>query len=1101
MRFLTRPVRWSCRYESVAKTLIRLIQAVRGAMLFLGCIALVGGCSNTEISQEIAELNDRGVAEMERFEYATAYETFVEVVELRPDWIHGRVNLAIATLNRQNPNDEYLAMEMLDEILTQEPVNLRALYTSAIIQFYVGQVDTARERFAQVTELDSKDAYAIYFLGQLDVQDQDYERAIDYLDRAIELDPYIKSAYWAGYLASLRLGNTDEADAYLQIYQLYENNPIAKTVDISYKKMGPKAEATTVLFVPEQVPALRADLDIFDVREELVSDFSTGSLSVADVNGDGRYDLISFSTDSVDVRYRTGSDFGEPTELALPTSDDQFPLWGDINDDGFLDVMLCGSDGLILHGGKQANDWSQSQKLSAEPCIAALLVDADHDGDLDVFFATAQQTKLLNNNRDGTFLDISERLDLANHGNVRQILVEDFDSDRDLDVFLIYEDAENVLLENDRTWNYRKLDEPKLLQELDLVAATAADTDANGFPEVIGVLRDGSFLTSTYDGVGWVEQSYPAIELENQKHIPFEIGAFEFDGDSNLELLTVAADGIVTLHAEDFAVLDSIPASDVKTALPVYLQPNSPPGLAGICCGGLHLWRPDTHSNRFLALTLSGSNESEKQRSNASGLGAKVQTRVTGQWNIQRLLDQHSGPAQSLMPLSIGLGEEDQAGFVLIEWSNGVTQSEIGLAASSLHHIVETNREIASCPIVFAWNGSRYEFVSDVLGVAALGLFATPDELVPVRNFENILLTADQLVAKDGKYKVKLGEPMEEVLYLDATELTVLDVEQGSGIALDERYATSEPNATGRLIGYQQLRIPESAVDGEGVDIHAQISRRDGVPVPIGERDQRFIGRLKNEQTITLYFDEPLPQDDQVLIADGWMQYPYSQTTFGAWQANAPYEPPTLSARDADGNWSEIAEHFGFPAGTARQMTLPLPRLPVGTDALAISFGMEIHFDRIAVATESSQQPRTQTILPDSAYIRRVGFAKRTVDQYDRPHYDYANRSAYWDAKIAEGFYTRFGDVLPLVSNQDGGVAIVGAGEEIHIEFPSVEPPPEGFDRYYVIRFEGWARDMDLYTRHGETVAPLPVLEQADAQSLTQGQRLNNEYNVRFRGE
>ena len=450
------------------------------------------------------------------------------------------------------------------------------------------------------------------------------------------------------------------------------------------------------------------------------------------------------------------------------------------------------------------------------------------------------------------------------------------------------------------------------------------------------------------------------------------------------------------------------------------------------------------------------------------------------------------------MPLSIGLGEEEQAGFVLIEWSNGVTQSEIGLAASSLHHIVETNREIASCPIVFAWNGSRYEFVSDVLGVAALGLFAAPDELVPVRNFENILLTADQLVVEDGKYKVKLGEPMEEVLYLDATQLTVVDVEQGRGIALDERYATSEPNATGRLISYQQLRKPDRATNSDGFDVHEQISRKDGVPVPIGERDQRFIGRLKNELTITLYFDEPLPQDDQVLIADGWMQYPYSQTTFGAWQANAPYETPTLSARDADGNWSVIAERFGFPAGTARQMALPLPRLPMGTDALAISFGMEIHFDRITVATESSQQPRTQTIAPDGAYIRRVGFAKRTVDQYVRPHYDYANRSAYWDAKVAEGFYTRFGDVLPLVSDQDGGVAIVGAGEEIHIEFPSVGPRLEGFDRYYVIRFEGWARDMDLYTRFGETVEPLPRTSGMDRLKFMAGRELHERQNVRF---
>ena len=70
-------------------------------------------------------------------------------------------------------------------------------------------------------------------------------------------------------------------------------------------------------------------------------------------------------------------------------------------------------------------------------------------------------------------------------------------------------------------------------------------------------------------------------------------------------------------------------------------------------------------------------------------------------------------------------------------------------------------------------------------------------------------------------------------------------------------------------------------------------------------------------------------------MIDGWVEYPYAQTVFAAWQAGAPYLAPTLEARDGDGRWHVVAREFGYPAGMPRRMTFPLPAAPGRDDRAA----------------------------------------------------------------------------------------------------------------------------------------------------------------------
>jgi hypothetical protein len=238
-----------------------------------------------------------------------------------------------------------------------------------------------------------------------------------------------------------------------------------------------------------------------------------------------------------------------------------------------------------------------------------------------------------------------------------------------------------------------------------------------------------------------------------------------------------------------------------------------------------------------------------------------------------------------------------------------------------------------------------------------------------------------------------------------------------------------------------------------------------------------------------------------VLVFDGWVEYPYSQTMFAAWQAGAMYDAPTIEARDVNGKWRTVIEQFGYMAGMPRQASLPLSgdRLPAGCRQLRISSNLEIYFDRIRIVTsEPCQQVLTCVARLVAADVAEVGFARRSTFDQRRPFYDYQQRAPFWDTRHMAGFYSSFGPVLPLVASVDDASAIIGPGEEIRLRFEQpAEPPEAGWVRRYVLELDGWTKDMDLYTKDGETLEPIPA-RIPDRPALGR-EELHRQFNQRFR--
>src|SRR4029077_16001508 len=192
------------------------------------------------------------------------------------------------------------------------------------------------------------------------------------------------------------------------------------------------------------------------------------------------------------------------------------------------------------------------------------------------------------------------------------------------------------------------------------------------------------------------------------------------------------------------------------------------------------------------------------------------------------------------------------------------------------------------------------------------------------------------------------------------------------------------------------------------------------------------------ERSLTLEFADPLDAaaGEPLLIGDGWIEYPYAQTLFAAWQAHADYRAPTIEARGADAVWRVIRREFGYPAGMPRRMSVPLGRLPRGTTALRLSTTQEIYWDRLAVGyAVSAPETIVTTLSPIAASLAQTGFAHRDQHAQRRPSYDYDRRAPLRDTRHQRGMYTATGPVTELIAAEDGAVAIVGPGEEVELIF------------------------------------------------------------------
>ncbi|MBY6204061.1 tetratricopeptide repeat protein [Halomonas denitrificans] len=1093
---------------------------VHAFALLLLAAALAGcGGDHGPTDAEIVR-NNEGVALMGQYRNEEARAIFAELTAARPDWHEVRVNEAIATLNRQNEGDERRALAMAEAVLADDPGNPSAAYVAGLMHFYLGDAETALARFSTVRETRPDDPHVAYFAAQALAQLGRHDDALALYRAAIDLDPYLRSAYYGAALSLRQLGDADAARVMLADYQRFADNPRAHLAEFRYTRMGPLAEARAVgrseRARPDDAPT--GPLFAEPLRHGRIDAVGRpASLTTADIDGDGAQDLLlaAGSGAGTEVWLQRDGAFERVEDHPLAgIADVDAVAWGvpDVSDD--LAVYLCraGENRMLQRSGTNWTPAAEDVLDDSGACADVAALDADHDGDLDWWLANADgPNELLSNNLDGSWRRLADDAEPLLAGPARpssQVLATDLDGDGDADLVTLQAQPPHQVLVNDRLWQYREAEGFDAFRSHPVTAVVAGDLDARGRNHLFTIDAAGDLLEWQPDDAGdWS----PRMLVEDASRDPAHAGLAvqDFDGDGRPDLLLhdgdgfrihAVADGEVEVLAEEAVAL--------RALVPVLIDPARGPALVGLVADGsagvLTQWPAGPGRHGFLAIAPSGrSDAADGMRSNPSGIGTELLLRVGDRWTRVDAYGNHSARGQSLQPIAIGLGGAARADFVRLQWTDGVLQTEMALAGGEVHAIAEYQRQLSSCPVLFAFDGDGFEFVSDVLGVGGIGFLFEPGRYAEPRPWE-FFRFPDGTMQPDGDvYRLKIAEPMQEIAYIDTARLNLYDLAAGWNLVLDERMQTGEPTVSGAPLFYRDDAVlaPVRAHNDRGENVLASLSSADFDAAPPGPRDPRFLGLLADEHVLTLEFGRVInPAGTRpVLKAFGWVEYPYSQTVFAAWQAGEAYRAPTLEARTERG-WQVVHAHFGYPAGMPREMALPLDALPPGTTALRLRSNLEIYWDQLGVIY--AEYPgdallAVHRVASERARLAKTGFARRTTLAQRRPWYDYQRRSAFWDTEYPEGYYTRLGPVDPLVEAADDALALIGPGEELDLAF-AAPPPAAGARRVVVLDIRGFAKDMDLYTDTGGRVGPLPSTPGVG--DPEQRERLHAEFMTRYKG-
>ncbi len=591
---------------------------------------------------------------MGAFDYNGAVDSFTALTERYPDWELARVNLAISTLNRQQEGDEERALALAGAVLEQSPDHLHASYISGILLFNQGDLVGAQAYFERVHALDPSDAYAAYYAGQCMMQLGDAGKALSLFEHAIERDSYLRSAYYGAFQAQQRLGNRDAARRMLEVYQRLDLNPRSRLAEIKYTRMGPYAMVMPVRDTQADVSASASSektAALFQLRTPLEASeqelAAAGSRAL--ILDDERHHLALIITAGqlklLDLK--TNSWLAASEYPFLTTTDVRTASFGDIDNDGLTDLYLgrTGSDQLWRQDETIWTNVTEEHAISeARVSHDSMMIDADHDGDLDLLLATSDGIVLWSNNGNGSFRSLTEsNLPQWQRAGLTRVSAWDIDSDRDLDLMALSELAESALYSNDRLWNYQLSDELSPLWQVVPVSINLHDSNVDGLAEIVTVSSSG--LIQQWDRQGRDADFSLRSDL-GKVAIADDVTSWiqDLDGDGRAEILVSSLAGYTVVSQQGEVLHQS---TDDRVLAVINRSAEQRPGLLVIGSGGLARLDSDIPARNFVAMGFSGLEDpGQSMRSNASGLGTAYVVRSGSLWSAGAQLRHHSGPGQ-----------------------------------------------------------------------------------------------------------------------------------------------------------------------------------------------------------------------------------------------------------------------------------------------------------------------------------------------------------------------------------------------------------------------------------------------------------------------
>jgi hypothetical protein len=484
---------------------------------------------------------------------------------------------------------------------------------------------------------------------------------------------------------------------------------------------------------------------------------------------------------------------------------------------------------------------------------------------------------------------------------------------------------------------------------------------------------------------------------------------------------------------------------------------------------GLQILRNEGgNANLQLKLRLAGN------RSNASGLGVRIEI-AAGHWHALRTVSE--------LPIEIGVGSHKQLDSLNIHWIDvAAPAAEVAVDTHAPLEMMELMLPTGSCPYLYAWDGHRFRFVTDILGASPLGLPAAEGKMIEADPDEYVWIGSESdFQPRSGNYTLQITEELREVLYLDKAELVVVDHPSDTEVHPSDKLLPGKPFPPSELITVGHRYPLQKAVTLEGGDVTDRINEIDGrLLSPAKLRPPQLRGLAEPHGVILdfgeLYVDRPL-----ILALTGWLRFGGGTANIAASQdPNLPFPFPQLEVETASGTWKNIELAVGAPAGKTKTILVDLAgKLPAGSRRLRLSTAFEIHWDRIALFERvASDGTHINVLAPAKADLHWRGFSEFEPSPWYvplTPVYDRIRSRPNW-LITPSGWCTRYGRVDELLAKRDDALVLLNGGDELTLTFPAKASPAraEGGLRDFFLYSVGWDKDSDFHVLAGTTVEPLP---------------------------
>jgi Tfp pilus assembly protein PilF len=1010
-------------------------------------------------ARELAPKNDRifyllGLLESDRGNSANAIADLRQAIQLNPQNLRAIYQLALEVERQGAANSDADFQQLIEQILAAQPNNLAALLELSRIAAKRGDAATLRTTVSKIA-------------AQSASWPPDVKQQLAALQTAASGPEPVAAATRSIFLRNV-LMQVPEFRASLSEIKPQpgeEAVPFTKFLRLPSPVFKPAPPDTGMTFASQPIPGLPAG--------------QWSWIGAISLSGSGAPAVVE--ANAHEVRLSTGASFPFPGGAAnvAPSPEGILPV--DFNYDFKTDLVLAGAGGLRFLRQDKPDTFTNVTAATKLPSsvlssayTGAWAVDIEADGDLDIVAGAKSGLPLvLRNNGDNTFTPIHP---FAGVSGIRQFVWADLNGDGNPDAALIDGSGRLHVFINDRSGRFHEQPLPDGFSDVKAVAV--ADANPDGVLALLAVRADGAIvaLSDAEDGSHWTTAVLanvpnPANVFANE--VRLRVADLDNNGAFDLLLASPASaqGALLWLQNEQskFTLMSNI-AANATTLNVADLQGNGRLDLLELSSSGQALEGVNhgTKPYHWQTIRPRARQATGDQRINSFGIGGEIEIRSGLHVQKQPI----TGPE-----LHFGLGEQTEADVARIVWPNGSVRAEFALQADQ--QIVTEQRLKGSCPFLFAWNGKQMEFVKDTVPWgSAIGLRI--NSLGPARieaTQEWYKIGRDQLVPRNGFYDLRITGELWETYYYDYLTLMTVDHPAGTEIFTDERYAV--PPVKLAVTAVAEPQPIARAVDDNGNDVTDILRARDGRYLDTFGRGQ-YQG-VTRDHYVEIDLGNNVPTDGPLwLIAAGWLHPSDSSINIAMSQGHHEHPRPlSLEVPDGHGGWKTAKPNLGFPAGRKKICLIDLTNVfvPGTPHKLRLRTNLEIYWDSIQWAKGLPNAPLKITRLdPTTADLHYRGYSvihQANASSPEIPDYNHLMGTTQIWRDLA-GYYTRYGDVRPLLASIDDRYVIMNAGDEMSLRFAAPAPPPAGWVRDYVIAGDGWIKDGDYNSTDSQTVLPYP---------------------------